>query len=416
LNEWATPRAVAPGPGARHEHEQIDRVPVAALETVARLVAQACEATIAVVTMVDTDGHRFKAVHGLPADFRELVRGTELCEQTVAAGQFEVADASQDPRFAGDPMVAGDASIRHFAGCALVEAGGRPIGTLFIGDPTPGRLSVAALATLREFADLSTALVETHARYAQAAQRGLRQEREVAAAARMLTAVRQRAFVADAGCYETVPATLFGGDVVGAHRRADGSLVFLVGDVTGHDLGATLLAPLVLESFARQAAAAADFAALLRALNAELAAALPSGNFVAGVLGHLDGARRRLRIWNGGLPRALYLNSAGEVRATFASMHLPLGIQSSLLFDATFVEQVCEQPGYLAVCTDGVVEAMDASGTMFGTGRLAESLAAAGPAPHPGHVLDRVRAYASRALDDDATLYLIELGQLAGRA
>ncbi len=399
------------GSDSLHDLGGVDGTPIAALDTIARLAAQACGAPIAAIVMVDAAGHRFKGVHGLPADLRELPRGPGLCEHTLTAGQLEVTDASKDPRFARDPMVAGEAGVRHFAGCAMARAGNQRVGTLFVADRGPGQLDEVAAASLRDFADLSMAFVDAQARHARAADRLARYEREVDAAARVLGAIRQRAFIADAGCYATVPATLFGGDVVSAQTLADGSIAFLVGDVTGHDLGAALLTPLVLESFARQSGAATDFAAMLRALNAELAAALPSGNFVAGIVGHLDAARRRLRVWNGGLPRALYVSAAGEVRATFASMHLPLGIQSALLFDATFVEHVCEQPGYLAVCTDGVVEAMDASGTMFGTRRLVEFLAEMGPAPEPGRLLERVRAHATRALDDDATLYLLELGR-----
>ena len=404
------PWTVWSDPDTLHGHEIADSAPLAALGIIARLAAQACRTSIAAVVMADATGHRCKAAHGLPAGLHDLPRGMGLCEHVLASGHFEIVDASRDPRFARDPMVVGGAAVRHFAGCALAQPGGRHVGMLFVADRASGRLSDAAHAALREFADLSMALLEAHAERARAAERVRRYEREIEAAARVLGTIRQRAFAADTGCYETVPAGLFGGDVVSTHALPDGSIVFLVGDVTGHDLGAALSTPLVLESFIRHAVAATDFGALLHAFNADLAAALPSGHFVAGVVGHLDAGRRHLRLWNGGLPRALYVNAAGEVRATFASTHLPLGIQSPLLFDATVVEHECEEPGHLAVCTDGVVEAMDASGAMFGTHRLAECLAAAAPAPRPATVLERLRAYTTRPLDDDATLYLVELG------
>ena len=54
---------------------------------------------------------------------------------------FEVKDATQDARFAGNPLVVGAPDIRFYAGQPLCASNGQPLGTLCVIDREPRELT-----------------------------------------------------------------------------------------------------------------------------------------------------------------------------------------------------------------------------------------------------------------------------------
>ncbi len=92
----------------------------------------------------------------------------------------------------------------------------------------------------------------------------------------------------------------------------------------------------------------------------------------------LDEGARRGEIWNGGLPDALLLDADGSVRERFPSQHVPLGIADGPgdMAPRPFAWDGASQ---LVICSDGLIEAGDADGRMFGAERL-ETLLRATPA------------------------------------
>jgi diguanylate cyclase (GGDEF)-like protein len=81
---------------------------------------------------------------------------------------FLIEDATQDPRFADNPLVIGEPHIRFYAGCPLRAVNGRKLGTLCIIDRRPRTLSeedqevledLAAMVE-REFAAMELATVD----------------------------------------------------------------------------------------------------------------------------------------------------------------------------------------------------------------------------------------------------------------
>lgn len=118
-----------------------------------RLAQQMFGTQIALVSLVDAERQWFKSRQGLNAC--ETGRDVSFCGHSILGDTlFEVEDASQDQRFADNPLVVGDPQIRFYAGAPLKTQDGFPIGTLCIIDSKPRRLTVLERQQLRDFADV----------------------------------------------------------------------------------------------------------------------------------------------------------------------------------------------------------------------------------------------------------------------
>lgn len=114
-----------------------------------RLARHIFDVPIALVSLVDADRQWFKSRQGL--DVCEIGRDISFCGHALLGQDiFEVTDASQDPRFATNPLVTGSPHIRFYAGAPLITAGGCGIGTLCIIDRRPGRLKDSERQALRD--------------------------------------------------------------------------------------------------------------------------------------------------------------------------------------------------------------------------------------------------------------------------
>jgi GAF domain len=119
----------------------------------AAMTAQLLDAPISIVGMIDQTRHWFKAAHGTEALSNS--RENSFCTYTVQSDQvFTVGNALNDARFAKNPVVAGDAHIRAYAGAPLVTPDGLSIGTLCIFDTSPREFSAGELETLTQLAKL----------------------------------------------------------------------------------------------------------------------------------------------------------------------------------------------------------------------------------------------------------------------
>jgi GAF domain-containing protein len=80
-----------------------------------------------------------------------------------------VGDATQDPRFADNPMVLGEPHVRFYAGVPLYSVDRMPIGTLCVLDRVPRELAPDDLDLLRDLARMVEQLIH-HRQLATAAQ------------------------------------------------------------------------------------------------------------------------------------------------------------------------------------------------------------------------------------------------------
>ena len=124
-----------------------------AFDDLTRMAASLCGTPIALITLVDDKRQWFKSRLGLQAT--ETPREFAFCEHAIHAAEpvMMVRDATQDERFAANPLVTGDPSIRFYAGAPLVSSGGQRLGTICVIDRVPRELDARQLETLQFLAD-----------------------------------------------------------------------------------------------------------------------------------------------------------------------------------------------------------------------------------------------------------------------
>lgn len=125
-----------------------------AFDRITRMAAQQFDVPIALVTLVDSARQWFKSKVGLPVS--ETPREDSFCQFAIMDQVvMQVPDATQDPRFAVNPLVLGDPKIRFYAGAPLITAKGFRLGTLCLIDMQPRpALDESQQAQLRDLADM----------------------------------------------------------------------------------------------------------------------------------------------------------------------------------------------------------------------------------------------------------------------
>jgi sigma-B regulation protein RsbU (phosphoserine phosphatase) len=205
---------------------------------------------------------------------------------------------------------------------------------------------------------------------------------------------------------ELEPARQVGGDLFEVLRLSAERVLVAVGDVSGKGIPAALFMAVtmtILRSMARQGHAPE---VILRQLNDELLERNPRGMFVTLQMMVFDTARRTVTCASAGHHAAVRIVAGRPPRLVFGSPGRVLGL---LPADTITSETVELEPGDTFVLfTDGVSEAFDANGELFGEDRvLAELQALAGRSARETSLglLEAVRRHAAGARQsDDITL------------
>jgi len=239
-------------------------------------------------------------------------------------------------------------------------------------------------------------------------------ESELDAARRIQSALLPRQLPRLAGLELAVayrPMTAVAGDLYAFLPVDEWRLGVLVADVSGHGVGAALIASLVKASAAAQAAHAARAAAVLGGLNEALRDSL-DGSFVTAVYLYLDLQAGRVTVANAGHP-PLLLGRPGSAMREVGESGLPLGLFGSTHYPET--QLGIEAGDRLVVYTDGVVEAERPSGESFGTPRLGRFVDAhrdLAPEPLLASLLADLGEWTGRPLAgfaDDLTLVVLDV-------
>lgn len=137
--------------GSLEALEVLDTPPEERFDRITRLAQVSLDMPIALLSLVDRERQWFKSVQGL--GLSETSREVSFCAHAIAADDtFVVVDAHDDHRFADNPLVLGDPSIRFYAGAPVHAPDGHRVGTLCVIDTEPRRLDARQLRTLCDLA------------------------------------------------------------------------------------------------------------------------------------------------------------------------------------------------------------------------------------------------------------------------
>lgn len=259
----------------------------------------------------------------------------------------------------------------------------------------------------------------------QAAFNALKAQNEAAERTRKMMAAEQvlagrvLANVRGAGClddpgfrYSLSPLDFFNGDIALAAKTPSGEMRWILGDFTGHGLGAAVGTIPIASVFYATARKGVPMEDTLRTLNDQLKGLLPPGLFCAAAVMSLNAERSVLSLWNGGIPPVVIVSGRDRSIRRFPSQHLALSIVESAAIDSHF-EQIPVEPGdQVFAFSDGLTESANAQGQLFGQERVERALQGAEPAERFDAVtqdLQRFRETASAG--DDVSLVAYTIGQ-----
>ena len=317
-------------------------------------------------------------------------------------------DASTDPRFRAQQSIV--AQMVHSAMAVPLFDNEKVLGLIYVDSQDP-RVSFnqEQLEVLTLLANMAAVKI-SNARLLEAEQGRARMAQELATAAEIqrgllpvapprVTGVHFDAFLET--CYEV------GGDLYDFHVRDDGRVMFVLGDVSGKGMGASLLMSSFLASARVLYDTCSDIGDLARRLGSIMSRSSDGGRFVTGFVGCLDPATGALDYVNAGHPAACLVDG-GELRE-LESNGVPFGILPDFKFETASTQL---RPGeLLAVFSDGIPEALHA-GEFYDDERLRRVLVENGRAPDLKNVreavLRSVRAFVGDdPRTDDITLLLL---------
>ena len=147
----------------------------------------------------------------------------------------------------------------------------------------------------------------------------------------------------------------------------DGRFALMIGDVTGHGVGAALLTHAVQAALRSYLELIDDAATVITKINERLVDGVETGNFMSLLLVIVDPAKRTLEYVNAGHPGLLVCQEGGNKALEKTGM--VLGVVGGQQYESS--EPIDIQPGdILFLHTDGVDEAMSPTRTVFGVDRL----------------------------------------------
>ncbi|AUH50042.1 hypothetical protein CXB49_04010 [Chromobacterium sp. ATCC 53434] len=204
------------------------------------------------------------------------------------------------------------------------------------------------------------------------------------------------------------PAANFNGDLIIVSQPPSGGEHIMLADCTGHGLTAAISALPAIDCFYEMTHAGCAMTEIARGVNQKLHRLLPGGRFVAASLIEIAPAGDEIRIWNGGVPCVLLFDERGDLVARCPSHHPPLGILPQEAFDDAVQVLPWRAGQALVVSSDGITEAKDGGGAMFGLPGVEAAVRAGWPDRIGDAVLEAVKAHMlGGAASDDVSLLVV---------
>jgi serine phosphatase RsbU (regulator of sigma subunit) len=206
-------------------------------------------------------------------------------------------------------------------------------------------------------------------------------------------------------CYDV------GGDAF--DYAANGSVLHVgLFDTVGHGISASALTTLTLNTYRNARRSGLSLVDTCRSIDKWIQAQYP-GSFVTALLVELETVTGHYRRISAGHPAELMLRGGRQLPALHTPNTLPLGLGHMLGRPPTVAERQLEPGDTLVLYTDGITEARDVTGALFGPDRLADFLLAdLAKGTLPPEIMRRlihtIISYEEGELRDDATAAMIQ--------
>ncbi len=334
-----------------------------------------------------------------------------IVKQVMENGQaMLLADASSDQQFNMSQSIS-DFRIRSIMCVPLPGQSGKPIGIIQIyTEDRRQQFTQEDLDLLLSVASTAAMSLE-NARLHEESLAKARIERELQFAADV-----QRGFLpADwpelpgYGFYAYYDAAYsVGGDYYGFIDLPDKRLVISLGDVSGKGMPAAMLMARLSSDIRFSAITAPNPAAAVQSVNRSLSEAGLNDKFVTLLYLVLDPSKHVLSIVNAGHMAVMMRKQNGEIlEVGEEKAGLPLNVAPDPDYEYEMLDYALEPGTTALVYTDGVSEAMNPEGELFGFDRLRDAFqkAPANPTEAGEAVIREVRTFAAgRHQSDDITL------------
>ena len=199
-------------------------------------------------------------------------------------------------------------------------------------------------------------------------------QQEISAARQVQESYLPRSFPAVPGFEfsgQLVPARYVSGDFYDAFKTPDGRVTILIGDVSGKGLPSALYMCRLLTELRVGLKYGVSIDDVLVSVNTVLCDQSTRGMFVTLIVFQLDPASRRLTVANAGhLP--FFMKTNGDWREMIGPKNPPLGIVPRR--QITSQELVCPEEFQILAVTDGVTEARNERGELYGQEQLKQSI------------------------------------------
>ena len=202
------------------------------------------------------------------------------------------------------------------------------------------------------------------------------------------------------------------GDTYDCVAMPDGRYAIMIGDVTGHGVGAALLTHAVQAALRSYLELIDDAATVIAKVNQRLVDSVETGNFMSLLLIILDPKKRTLEYVNAGHPGLVVCQKNGI--QVLEKTGMVLGVVGEQEYEASPTIAL-EAGDVLFLHTDGVDEAMSPDRKVFGIERMQQLVGAqrrTGAAAHDilNEVESQIRQHVgSDLLEDDFTMIAVKL-------
>ncbi|REK06060.1 MAG: FHA domain-containing protein [Planctomycetota bacterium] len=319
-----------------------------------------------------------KAIKHRRDDGDDQIRVSRTIVNQVMQSQEAIlsADAASDSRFDTSQSIA-DLKIRSMMCAPLVDSEGRSLGVIQIdAKDSRHRFQKEDLDVLASIASQAAIAVDN----AQLHETSLKQQaiqRDLELAHKVQRGLLPEAPPSMTGYhffdfYE--PANQVGGDYYDYIELPNNRLAIVLGDVSGKGVPAALLMAKLSGEVRYWLASEPSPAAAMSRINGSFSRSGWQDRFVTFIVAVLDSASHGLTIVNAGHMAPLLRHSKGKVEEIGDEQAgLPLGVDADYQYEQ--YEHSLAAGDFVALFTDGISEAMDSNGDLYGLERLRELLA-----------------------------------------